>query len=337
MVEDRPTVGVTIGDPAGIGPEVSVKSLMRNEIYTLCKPVLIGDLNLLEKTADRLGLKVEFKALSSPRSAQGRFRVIEVIDLKNVDLDNLRIGEVSAEAGRASLDYIEQAVKYALRGELDAIVTAPISKRAIRLAGCKYIGHTELIGALAGVEEPLTMFWVQGVRIFFLTRHLPLIEAIRAVKKGRIVNIVLRINREMRRMGIERPRIAVAALNPHASDGGLIGDEEEKEIKPAVSELRGMGIDVYGPIPADSVFHQALEGRYDAVLSLYHDQGHIAAKTRDFYGTVSVTLGLPFVRTSVDHGTAFDIAGRGIANPRSMEEAIKLAAELALKVRSTTS
>ena len=337
MVERRPTVGITMGDPAGIGPEVSIKSLMRSEIYTLCKPVLIGDLNLLKETADHLGLKVEFKVLSSPRDAQGRFGVIEVIDLKNVNLDDLRIGEVSAEAGRASLEYIERAVEYALKGELDAIVTAPINKEAIRMAGCKYIGHTELIGALAGVKEPLTMFWVQGVRIFFLTRHLPLIEAIRAVKKSRIVEIVLRMEHEMRRMGIERPRIAVAALNPHASDGGLIGDEEEKEIKPAVDELREVGIDVYGPIPADSVFHQALEGKYDAVLSLYHDQGHIAAKTRDFYGTVSVTLGLPFVRTSVDHGTAFDIAGRGVANPRSMEEAIKLAAKLTLKVRNTTS
>ena len=337
MVERRPTVGITMGDPAGIGPEVSIKSLMRSEIYTLCKPVLIGDLNLLKETADHLGLKVEFKVLSSPRDAQGRFGVIEVIDLKNVNLDDLRIGEVSAEAGRASLEYIERAVEYALKGELDAIVTAPINKEAIRMAGCKYVGHTELIGALAGVKEPLTMFWVQGVRIFFLTRHLPLIEAIRAVKKSRIVEIVLRMEREMRRMGIERPRIAVAALNPHASDGGLIGDEEEKEIKPAVDELREVGIDVYGPIPADSVFHQALEGKYDAVLSLYHDQGHIAAKTRDFYGTVSVTLGLPFVRTSVDHGTAFDIAGRGVANPRSMEEAIKLAAKLTLKVRNTTS
>jgi len=337
LVEHRPTVGITMGDPAGIGPEVSIKSLMRDEIYTLCKPVLIGDLNLLKETADHLGLKVEFKVLSSPRDAQGKFGVIEVIDLKNVNLDNLRVGEVSAEAGRASLDYIERAVEYALKGELDAIVTAPISKEAIRMAGCKYIGHTELIGALAGVEEPLTMFWVQGVRIFFLTRHLPLIEAIRAVKKSRIVEMVLRMEREMRRMGIERPRIAVAALNPHASDGGLIGDEEEKEIKPAVHELRDAGINVYGPIPADSVFHQALEGKYDAVLSLYHDQGHIAAKTRDFYGTVSVTLGLPFIRTSVDHGTAFDIAGRGVANPRSMEEAIKLAANLTLKVRKITS
>lgn len=337
MVKRRPTVGITMGDPAGIGPEVSIKSLMKSEIYTFCKPVLIGDLNLLKETADHLGLKVEFKVLSSPGDAQGRFGVIEVIDLKNVNLDDLRIGEVSAEAGRASLEYIERAVEYALKGELDAIVTAPINKEAIRMAGCKYVGHTELIGALAGVKEPLTMFWVQGVRIFFLTRHLPLIEAIRAVKKSRIVEIVLRMEREMRRMGIERPRIAVAALNPHAGDGGLIGDEEEKEIKPAVDELREVGIDVYGPVPADSVFHQALEGKYDAVLSLYHDQGHIAAKTRDFYGTVSVTLGLPFVRTSVDHGTAFDIAGRGVANPRSMEEAIKLAAKLTLKVRNTTS
>jgi len=172
------------------------------------------------------------------------------------------------------------------------------------------------------------MFWVRGARIFFLTRHLSLVEAIRAIKKDRITGAVVRMVTELQRIGVPEPLIAVAALNPHASDEGLVGDEEAREILPAIEELKAKGIRVVGPVPADTVFLKALEGRYDAVLSLYHDQGHIAANTVDFYGTVSVTLGLPFLRTSVDHGTAYDIAGRGIANPRSLEEALKLAAKL---------
>jgi len=326
----RPIIGVTMGDPAGIGPEISIKALLKPDVYKICKPVIIGDLDVLEVIADRLGIRVKFKTLKSPKEALGDFSILEVVDLGVMDAESLEIGRVSAEAGRASIEYVEHAVRYALAGELDAVVTAPINKEAVRMAGCPYIGHTELIAALSGVEEPLTMFLVRGVKIFFLTRHLPLIEAVRSVKRDRIVRMGVRIDKALRMLGVDKPRIAIAALNPHASDGGLIGDEEEREITPAVEDLRRMGVDAYGPIPADSVFHQALEGRYDAVLSMYHDQGHIAAKTLDFYGTVSVTLGLPFIRTSVDHGTAFDIAGKGVANPKSLEEAIKVAASLVL-------
>jgi len=271
---------------------------------------------------------VKFKTLDSPKNAEGKEGTIEVLDLENVDEGRLKMGEISAEAGRASLEYVERAVECALRRECEAIVTAPINKRGISLAGSNYIGHTEMIAALSGVEEPLTMFSVRGARIFFLTRHISLRDALKRVKKDMIVEAVLRMDGALRRIGVREPRIAVAALNPHASDGGLMGREEEGEIFPAVEELKKMDMDVYGPVPADSVFHQAVEGMYDAVLSLYHDQGHIAAKTLDFYGTVSVTLGLPFIRTSVDHGTAHEIAGRGIANSKSLEEAIKLAVKL---------
>jgi len=331
--DKTPVIGVTMGDPAGIGPEIAIKSLMKPEMYLVCRPVLIGDLSVLENTAERLGLDVKFKTLKSPRSAGRENAAIELIDLGNVDLQRLEIGKVSAEAGRASIDYIDKAVEYALMGELDAVVTGPINKKAISLAGSPHIGHTEMIAALCGVKEPLTMFWVRGARIFFLTRHMPLRNALEAVKEQRIVEMTVEIADALKTIGLDEPRIAIAALNPHASDGGLIGTEDEQEIKPAVEELRKRGINVLGPIPADSVFHQAVEGRYDAVLSLYHDQGHIAAKTLDFYGTVSVTLGLPFIRTSVDHGTAHDIAGTGIANPRSLEEATKLAAVIVGKTQ----
>ncbi|MDQ1280149.1 MAG: 4-phospho-D-threonate 3-dehydrogenase / 4-phospho-D-erythronate 3-dehydrogenase [Thermoproteota archaeon] len=325
---ERPIIGVTIGDPAGIGPEIVLKALSNLELYKLCKPLIIGDLKLLQQISKQLSLNLSFNVLVHPREAKGEAGTIEVLNIKNVDLMTLQIGKIAQEAGKAAVEYIENAVKYALAGEIDAIATAPINKESIRLAGSRHIGHTELIADLSGSNEPLTMFWVRGVRIFFLTRHLSLRKAIDEIKNSKIVRTVFVIDKLLKDIGIRKPRIAVAALNPHASDGGLVGDEEEVELIPAVKELQLKGINVIGPVPADSVFHQAFSGKYDAVLSLYHDQGHIAAKTVDFYGTVSATLGLPFIRTSVDHGTAFDIAGKGIADSKSMEEAIKAAVDL---------
>lgn len=324
----RPIIGVTIGDPAGIGPEISVKASLESSVLKVCKPVLIGDVSVLKGVSERLGLNIDFRIIDSPREARGERGLIDLVNLSNVDLRNLPIGEASAVSGRASIQYIEKAVDYALRREVSAISTAPINKKAINMAGSKHVGHTEILAALCGVEEPLTMFWVKGMRIFFLTRHVPLIEAVKAVKKEKIIGMTLKIKEALRQLGVDNPKIAVAALNPHAGDEGLIGSEEIREIVPAVKDLQSMGLNVVGPVPADSVFHQALERKYDAVLSLYHDQGHIAAKTLDFYGTVAVTLGLPFIRTSVDHGTAYDIAWKGLASHKSLVEAIKLAAKL---------
>jgi len=328
---DRLIVGVTMGDPAGIGPEITLKALSKPSVCRLCKPVVIGDLKLLEKTSEKLSLDVSLRDTDSPSEALGKTGIIDVIDLENIDLSSFEFGKASAKGGKASVEYIERAVDLALHGEINAITTCPINKQAIRMAGSPYIGHTEMLGDLCGVKNPLVMFWVRGAKIFFLTRHVPLAKAIQAVKKDRIVEAVTRIAFELRRIGFNKPVIAVASLNPHASDGGLIGDEEGREIVPAVEELSSRGFQVVGPIPADAVFHKALEGYYDAVLSLYHDQGHIAAKTVDFYGTISVTLGLPFIRTSVDHGTAYDIVGKGVANSKSLEEAVKLAAQLSKK------
>jgi 4-hydroxythreonine-4-phosphate dehydrogenase len=327
----KPVIAVTMGDPAGIGPEIAIKALLKPEVKNVCRSILIGDLGILRSTVQQLKLKASFKVLGDPKIATGRLDAIEVIDMKNVDLASFKIGKVSVAAGKASIQYIQKAAEYALKKQVDAVATSPINKQAINLAGSPYIGHTEMLAALCGVENPLTMFWVKGARIFFLTRHLPLVEAIKAVKKERIVETVVRIVAELEKIGLKKPLVAVAALNPHASDEGLAGTEESLEIIPAVEELKAKGFNVVGPVPADTVFVKALEGRYDAVLSLYHDQGHIAAKTVDFYGTVSVTLGLPFLRTSVDHGTAYDIAGKGLADSRSLEEAIKLAAEIVTK------
>ena len=323
----RPTILITMGDPAGIGPEIALKSLKEPSIYQICKPVIIGDLNTLQEHAETLKECFAFKPITDINAVQGIEGIIEVIDLKNVDNTQVKVGFISAAAGKASLDYIHQAVEAAQGRQVDAIVTAPIHKKAIHLAGSSYIGHTEMIADLANVQDPLTMFWVRGARIFFLTRHLSLSEAIKHVTQANIVNTTLKIDSALKESGVSNPRIAIAALNPHAGDQQLFGFEEVMEITPAINQLRAKGIRANGPIAADSVFHQTVEGYFDAVLSLYHDQGHIAAKTLDFHGTISVTLGLPFIRTSVDHGTAHDIAGQNKANPKSLIEAIKVAAK----------
>jgi 4-hydroxythreonine-4-phosphate dehydrogenase len=326
-------VGITLGDPAGIGPEIVVKALTRPDLFELCHPVIVGDLNLLQSVVNQLDVDLKLQTISSPSKPAPENHVVEIIDLQNVDLPQLGIGKVSAMAGKAALEYIEVAVNYALEGRLDAVATAPINKESIRLAGSPHIGHTEFIGALTNTPEPLTMFWVRGVRIFFLTRHLSLRKAVQAVTCERIKDTVIRVHRLLRRIGVVEPHIAIAALNPHAGDGGMMGREEIQKVLPAINRLREQRINAVGPIPADAVFHQAFAGAYDAVLALYHDQGHIAAKTVDFHGTVSVTLGLPFIRTSVDHGTAFDIAGTGVANSSSLEEAIRVAAEITMRIR----
>jgi len=227
-------------------------------------------------------------------------------------------------------------VQETLAGRADALATAPINKEALWRAGYRYLGHTEMLGALTGSPDPLTMFAVRNMRIFFLTRHMSLREAVAEVKRDRLAAILPRIVGELRTLGFDRPRIAVAALNPHAGEGGALGKEDLEEIAPAVQDARGQGWQVDGPVPADAVFAQALDGRYDAVLALYHDQGHIAAKTLDFHGAVSVTLALPFIRTSVDHGTAFDIAGKGLARAESMAAAILMAGDLAKRMRLAT-
>jgi len=324
----KPVIGVTMGDPAGIGPEIVVKALSASSFLALCRPVVIGDAAVLRQAASDNHIRVEVKPALFPLGQPPSGPWIEVVDLGNVDRQQLRLGQVSKAAGRASVEYVEVGVQLALNGDVNALVTAPINKAAIRLAGCPFIGHTELLGALTGIEDPLTMFWVQGVRIFFLTRHLPLRKALDAITEAKIVNHSERISGELNRLGLISPIIAIAALNPHASDGGLVGAEEHAEIAPAVATLQSRGVNAVGPIAADAIFHNAFQGKYDAILSLYHDQGHIAAKSVDFYGTISVTLGLPFIRTSVDHGTALDIAGKGIADPRSLEEAIRVAVEL---------
>ena len=273
------------------------------------------------------GSELLIRCVEHPGDVEADKGIIDLIDLKNVDSDQIEFGKVQREAGRAAFEFIEKSVELLKSGEAAAIATTTINKEALKAADIHYIGHTEIIGGLLGVEDPMTMFQVQNLRVFFLSRHLSLKGAIEYVTKDHVYRYIKRANQGMKNLGIEKPRLVIAGLNPHSGEHGLFGWEEVDEIMPAVEMAKAEGILIDGPIGADSVFHLALKGYYDAVISLYHDQGHIATKMVDFDRTISVTVGMPYIRTSVDHGTAFDIAGKNLASEVSMCEAIRLAAE----------
>lgn len=329
MTTTREIIAIPIGDPAGIGPEITVKSLMNEEIYKVCKPLTIGDAGVIAKAIEIVGGNLKINEINSPEEGKYEYGTIDLINLNNIDMSKLEYGQVSAQCGQAAFEYIKKSVDLAMAGEVSALATTPINKESLKAANVPYIGHTEMLEDLAGSEDPLTMFQVRGMRIFFLTRHLSLKDAIAQMTKERVHDYLIRCDKALQRLGVKSRKFAVAGLNPHSGENGLFGMEEVEEIKPGIELAVKDGIDAVGPVPADSVFFQALNGKYDAVLSLYHDQGHIAAKMTDFHRTISITNGLPFLRTSVDHGTAFDIAGKNIASSVSMEECIKLAAEYA--------
>ena len=325
----RPRIAVTMGDPAGIGPEVVLKSVAEREVLEACVPVIVGDAQLLAHTARKLDLRCGYDIVrrgeSLPEDAAGPV----IFHLDNIR-GHVEPGVESGEAGRAAAEYIEAAVRLCMAGDADAVATAPINKRALFLGGYSFPGHTEFLAHLTGAEDCAMAFVASNLRIVLISTHVPLAEAIRLVERERIVRVTRLAERELRRWGIERPRIAVAALNPHGAEGGLFGVEEAAEIVPAVRECcERLGLDVRGPFSADTVFLRASRGEFDAVISCYHDQAMIPVKCLSFGEAVNVTLGLPFIRTSVDHGTAFDIAGRGVAEHSSMTAAITLAARLA--------
>jgi 4-hydroxythreonine-4-phosphate dehydrogenase len=325
---ERPIIAITMGDPAGVGPEVTVKALAREEVWGCCRPLVVGDVGVLDRAAALVGASLAPRAITDVAQARFEPAAPDVYDLGDVDLSGLQPATVSATAGRAAVAYVEQAMGLALGGQVDAIATGPINKAALGAAGCPHIGHTELLAELTGAERVTTMLATPGLRVVHVTRHLPLREVAAHVTRARVLETVRLTDAGLRAMGVPQPRLAVAALNPHGGDGGLIGREEIEEIGPAVAAARAQGIDAYGPIPADAVFFRAIRGEFDVVVAMYHDQGHIPIKTHGFERSVTVTLGLPIVRTSVDHGTAFDIAWQGIAHEESMVEAILLAARL---------
>lgn len=322
----RPVIGITMGDPAGIGPEIVVKALNHEEIFKLCKPVVIGEKNTIKQAMKLCKSELEISAIKNIEEGRFSFGTLDLVDLQNVDIDTLEIGKIQAMAGKAAFEYINMAAWLALHKSIDAIATAPINKESLKAAAVPYIGHTEILEGLTKTKNPLTMFQVRDLRVFFLSRHVALKKACELITEESLFEFILRCKAALEVLGVYNPKIAVAGLNPHSGEHGLFGYEEVDEIEPAIKKAVEAGVDAVGPVPADSVFYLGLKGKYDAVLSLYHDQGHIATKMVDFERTISITNNLPFLRTSVDHGTAFDIAGKGIASEVSMLEAIRLAA-----------
>jgi 4-hydroxythreonine-4-phosphate dehydrogenase len=325
----RPIIAIPLGDPAGVGPEIVVKALAEESIWAMCCPLVVGDRKVVANALGVCNGSAHLQVIENP--AEGRYEkdTIDLIDLDNVEMATLSIGQSQAMCGRAAFEYIERSVNLALNHTVDALATTPINKESLRAADIPQIGHTEILAELTDTHDPLTMFEVHGMRVFFLSRHVSLREACDLVTKDRVLDYIIRCKQALKKLGVEGGTMAVAGLNPHSGEHGLFGREEMDHVEPAIKEARQLGYDVEGPIGADSVFHFALAGRYNSILSLYHDQGHIATKTLDFERTIAITNGLPFLRTSVDHGTAFDIAGTGTASAVSMIEAISLAAKYA--------
>lgn len=329
MYMEKPIIAVTMGDPAGIGPEIVAKSIADKATFDVARCIVIGDKKVMEKAIEIVGADLKVNVVESPADGDYSYGVLNMIDLDNIDMSRFEYGKINAMCGQAAFDYIKKSIEITMDKQADAVATTPINKESLHAAEVDFIGHTEIFGALTGTADPLTMFETNGLRVFFLTRHKSLRDMLDDIKKDRIIDYVERCTDALKRLGVKEGTMAVAGLNPHSGEHGLFGWEEVKEIAPAVEELKESGFNVAGPVPADSVFHQAAQGRFNSVLSLYHDQGHIATKTLDFDRTISITNGMPILRTSVDHGTAFDIAGKGIAGAVSMEEAIRLAAKYA--------
>ena len=328
----KPVIIVPMGDAAGVGPEIVAASIDDPAVKDNAIVVVVGNEEILRRAATAMKVAPRFKRISDdPASVRSEAEdgALNLIHMDNINLDSFQYGVVQAMCGQAAFDYIKKSVELCMADAADAVATTTINKEALKAAGVPFIGHTEIFGALTDTKDPLTMFQVHNLRVFFLSRHLSLIDACKAVKKDRLLDYMHRCVEALKQLGLNDPSLVVAGLNPHCGEHGLFGDEEDREIEPAIEQAKAEGLKVFGPKPADSVFHFALQGAWDAVLSLYHDQGHIATKMVDFHRTISLTLGMPILRTSVDHGTAFDIAGKGTVNPVSMVEAIRIAAEYA--------
>ena len=326
----RPIIGITMGDAAGIGPEIVLRSLGSEELRTAYRCVIIGDAVFLRTTAEKLGIDIKLVPMSEAVDPQK----VEILDVANLP-DQFEVGVDAVVTGKASAEYLLAAVNLWRDKKIDAIATAPISKKAINMGGFDYPGHTEFLADLTGTSEFSMSFFADKLRVVLLSTHLPLVSAIELIKTDALTALIRFTAREMRRLLNKDVSVAVAGLNPHASEGGMFGSEEAREIEPAIGLCRSEGIDVSGPYSPDTIFLRGYKGEFDACIALYHDQATIAVKSLSFGAGVNVTLGLPLIRTSVDHGTAFDIAGKGIADSSSMHAAIKLAGDLVVRSRST--
>lgn len=336
-----PIIGITMGDPASIGPEITLKALSSRDIYEKCRPLVIGDAACMEKARTFIpGMKIKIRPISDVAEAGFEWGTVDVLDLENVDMDRIQMGEISAEAGEAAFQYVDQVIRLALDGRLDATVTNAFSKEAVNLAGHHYSGHTEIYADKTDTKSYTMMLAFRNVRVVHVSTHCSLREACDRVKKDRVLEVIRIADRACRELGLEQPRIGVAGLNPHSGENGMFGREEAEEIIPAIEEAVAEGLHVEGPVPPDTVFSKARGGWFDIVVAMYHDQGHIPLKVLGFVYNherkkwdavegVNITLGLPIIRVSVDHGTAFDQAGTGMASELSLKNSIEYAALLA--------
>ena len=329
MADSRPILAITLGDPAGIGPEVVLKALGHGEMFAACRPLVVGDRGVLERAAAWVDMRPRFEGIVEIGSGRYDEGTVPLLDLANVDLAEAPVGEVSAGAGRAAVEYVMRACDLAMAGQAAAVVTAPLNKEAMHRAGFLYPGHTELLAERTGAEQVSMLLVGPTLRVVHVSTHVALEEAIRRVRPARVLEVIELAQRSCRMLGIEAPRIAVAGLNPHASENGLFGVQEAEQIQPAIETARARGWRVSDPQPPDTVFLRATRGEFDIIVAMYHDQGHIPMKLLAFDSGVNVSIGLPILRTSVDHGTAFDIAGTGKASEESMLAAIRVAVKMA--------
>lgn len=328
-----------MGDPASIGPEIAIKALLNPAIYDICRPLLVGDASVFKDIVQKLQLNTTIRAINSVKEADFHLGIIDVLDLQNVKLDALVFGEISAMAGNAAFESVKKVIELALAGEIDATVTGPINKKSINEAGHHFAGHTEIYAHYTGTKKYAMLLVEDHLKVIHVSTHVSLRQACDLVKKDRIIQVIELLRNGLLQLGETNLKIGVAGLNPHAGDSGLFGTEDDLEIAPAVQEAKQLGFDVEGPIPPDTLFAKAATGAYGGIVAMYHDQGHIPFKLAGFKWNaekqqmdsvkgVNITMGLPIIRTSVDHGTAFEIAGKGIASPDAMTLAIEAAVQL---------
>jgi 4-phospho-D-threonate 3-dehydrogenase / 4-phospho-D-erythronate 3-dehydrogenase len=324
-----PIVGITMGDPSGIGPEIILKSF-GNESVNNNRVVVIGDFNTMLAASNMLKINAfKLRRVQDISDCSFSHEFLNILDLNLFGIDQLLHGKVNAVSGSAAFECLKKAIELAKNKEIDAIATAPLNKEALHLAGHKYAGHTEILADLTGTKDYAMLLYDKKLSVIHVSTHISLLEAVTGLKRERIEKVTVLAENAMKRLMGKSPRIAVAGINPHSGENGLFGDEEIREIIPAIKNMKAKGLNVEGPVPPDTVFLQALNGKYDVVVAMYHDQGHIPLKLLGFNTGVNITVGLPFIRTSVDHGTAFEIAWQGKASEESMVEAVKLALKLA--------
>ncbi|WP_194241276.1 4-hydroxythreonine-4-phosphate dehydrogenase PdxA [Bacillus fonticola] len=328
-MSNRPIIGITMGDAAGIGPEIIVKSLENGDVYKQSRPLVIGDTAILERAVDFVGGTSRIRAIADVSEAKFEKGTIDCLSLNLLDTGS-QIGKVSKEAGHAAFKYVEKAIDLAKNGDIQAICTAPLNKEAMQLAGHQYPGHTEILAELTGTKDYSMMLSAPQLKVIHVTTHVGIVDAVKLINPERVYNVIKLAHDTLTKSGVEQPKIAVCGINPHAGENGLFGyGEEEEKVIPGVKRAQQEGIEVQGPLPADTLFFRTVRGDFDIVVAMYHDQGHGPIKVLGLDAGVNITVGLPIIRTSVDHGTAFDIAGKGIADERSLLEALRQAIELA--------